>query len=249
MLRFTTSQTQQIVDARRPGEGEIAAVGSAAGVHRFAFASRDREDNPVYTVFSTDARPLPADYSFLSLTPYQTTLTVWRSGTVRQFGLSHPLAQAPYSRTGDRLSVSPVTLVGPDGATVTVSGSLVLPMLTLEAGTEQDVERNASADTEEQITFEADGTYRERDGGQAFVGRWEDAGAGRVRILFGSDQIFEQPYRIESGQLRFESISDQCSDDPNRRCRQNYEERFLLVPGSLEQVRLAREVVFRAVGR
>lgn len=251
----TSNRDQEIIDVNQPGTGEIAFGGAATGSLRYAGIYTDPGRGTTITLFSTDyhTHPFPARYSSLSLAPEQTTLTVWRDGTYRQFSLFHYNGEATYTRAGNRLTVPQTTLTTSDGETVTVGGTLSLPVHQIRAGVDKTVERQRVTDEDDRrITFDTDGTYRDERRGErpeTYTGAWEQAGDGRIRIRYGGGTVNELTYSVEDGRLSLTGSSESCRDDANRGCRGITEQLFGLAPGSVQTVRVDITGVFRADAR
>ena len=238
----TSDRDQETLDVNRAGSGAVAFSGAADGALRYAARFVGQDERVSFIVFTNDAHdhPFPDAYASLSLDPYQTTLTVWRSGAYRQFTLAHTPDALPYRYSGTRLVVEGVRLTGPNGATVDVRGTLDTPVLRLSAGAEQAIERQVSAEDagDRRIVFERGGVFRSvRTGSTLFDGRWEALGDGRVRLTSGQagDAGAELDYRVEGGRLRLSTTSETCRDD--RTCRASTERQFSLASGSVTRVR------------
>lgn len=240
----TSDRDQETIDVNRVGGGAVAFSGAADGALRFASRFVGQDGRASFVVFTNDAHshPFPDAYAFLSLDPYQTTLTVWRSGAYRQFSVTHDPDTLPYRFTGNRLSVAGVRLTAPDGATVDVRGTLDTPVLRLAAGVEQTIERQVSAEDagDRRIVFERTGRFQlVRVGRTPLDGMWDALGDGRIRLTIeGPDGVVtELTHRVEAGRLALSTTSETCRDDPNRTCRAYVEQQFSLAPGSLTRVR------------
>ncbi len=241
----TSDRDQETIDVNRAGGGAVAFSGAADGALRYASRAVGQDGRVSFVVFTNDAHahPFPDAYAFLSLDPYQTTLTVWRSGAYRQFTLTHTPETLPYRFSGNRLSVAGVRLTAPDGATVDVSGALDTPVLRLAAGVEQTLERQVSAEDagDRQILFERGGRFRFSVRGRTpTAGLWDVLGDGRIRLTADGPggAVSELAYRVEGGRLQLSTTRETCQDDPNGACRANIERQFALVPGSLTRARL-----------
>ena len=253
----TVDRAQAIVDVNRPGTGDLRVTGDAAAVLLYAGVYRSSDGREGVTVFSIDSRryPFPPSYSFLTLSADRTDVTVWTGETYTQYGASHGGGPAAYTLQDGRLSLGGATLPSAGGATVTVTGSLVLPLLRLRAGAEAEVERQEHApepgDGTDRYEFRDDGTFRveqRRPGSlpRSVSGTWTILDGQRLRLTTtpaGEPTDADYDYRIEGGVLSLGVTRDVCAE-PNMECLRYHEGRFAIQPGSLVRARIGHEAMF-----
>jgi hypothetical protein len=246
----TSSVAQEVVDATRPGTGDLALRGDASDVLVYASSHFDREGRRAFTIFSTDhlRHPFPSSYAFLSLDPDGTSATVWRDGAYRQYGYTHYGGPVPYTFADGRLVLDDVALSSHDGRIVVADGALTLPMRTLPAGVETEVQRHHHTEEPGEVlrrrVFGADGSYREERVGDSplppFSGTWEDLGDGHIRItgsVNGQAASAELAYRVEGGRLTLSTTWEPCAGVAHPDCLPGYERGFAMAPGSLVRMR------------
>lgn len=247
------NQTQQVVDHREPGTGDLHFTGGASGDLRYpAFVSRDGDR---VTIFTIDPRfhPFPDRYAFLSVTASRTTLTVWTDGEVVQYGRSHPYGEPPHMYENGLLDVGVLTLHASDGREVSVTGSLDVPLRTLEAGTEYEVEaRIRTGDTEDlalRYVFEPDGRFRAEPlpgtSEPGYAGSWEETEEGHLQVRVEGEaapNLAEFEYVVEAGGLVLSTSHEYC--EGHAACLAQYESQYALIEGSLTHVRQTNEIAF-----
>jgi hypothetical protein len=253
----TSDRQQQIVDDSQPASGSLDITGDAAGTLRYADVYTNSDGREGVTVFSIDPyqHPFPASYAFVSLSADATWLTVWEDGTYKQYGLEHYGGPAAYMLHDGQLTVATVPLPTGDGTTATVSGALGLPMRTLEAGVEMEVERHHHAaeagDVLLRFVFEPDGGFRAEYEGDPdaspAAGSWEALDGQRVRLTYtaeGEPVVVDYDYRVTGGELYLALTRDVCADISNPECLRNYEREFGMAPNTLMRVRQENGTVF-----
>lgn len=247
------NQTQQVVDRREPATGDLHVTGDASGDLRYpAFLSRDGER---VTVFSIDTRfhPFPGRYAFLTIDASRATVTAWTDGEYVQYGRSHPYGEPPHTYEDGLFDIGTLTLQSSGGATVTVTGSLDVPLRTLEAGTEYEVETNIVTDDTEDLAFryvfEPDGRFRAEPlpgtSEPGYAGSWEETEDGRLQIRVESEStptLAELDYVVEEGALTLSTSQEYC--EGHAACLAQYENQYALIEGSLTRVRQSNEIAF-----
>lgn len=246
------NQTQQVVDRREPGTGDLRFTGGATGDLRYPYVSRDGERVTVFTI-DTRFHPFPDHYAFLGMNASTTSLTVWTNGEYVQYSRSHPYGEPPHTYENGHLDVGTLTLESFDGGTVTVTGSLDVPLRTLEAGTEYEVETHIRTDDSEdlafQYVFEPDGRFRAvplpGTSEPGYAGSWEETEGGRLQIRVegeGAPNLAVLDYAIEAGTLVLSVSQEYC--EGHAPCLAQYENQYALIEGSLTRVRQTNEIAF-----
>lgn len=252
------NQTQQIVDQRTPGTGTLRFMGDAASDLRYpTFVSRDGEQITVFTI-DTHFHPFPDRYAFLNVNEHGTSVTAWSDGEYVQYSRPHPYGEPPHTYEDGRFEVETLTLQSSHGDTVTVRGSLDVPLRTLEAGTEYEVETHIhTADTEDlayRYVFEPEGRFRaeplldsDRPG---YGGSWEEVEDGRIQLTTETQDppiTVELDYAIDDGALVLSTSQTRCESRPV--CLAQYENQNALIEGSLTHVRQTNEIAFSRMSR
>lgn len=245
------NQTQQVVDRSEPGAGDLRITGDASGDLRYPFISRDGD----VTIFTIDTRfhPFPDRYAFLSINASRATVTAWTDGEYVQYGRSHPYGEPPYTYEDGVFDLGPLTLESSSGTTVTVTGSLDVPLRTLEAGTEHEVETHiVTEDTEDlafRYVFEPDGSFRAEPlpgtSEPGYAGSWDEAEDGQLQIRLEGEStstLVELDYVVEDGALTLGTSREYC--EGHAACLAQYENQYALIEGSLTRVRQTNGIAF-----
>lgn len=245
------SQTQQVVDRREPGTGDLRITGDATGDLRYPFISRDGE----VTIFTIDTRfhPFPGRYAFLSITASRATVTAWTDGEYVQYGRSHPYGEPPHTYEDGLFDIGTLTLQSSGGNTVTVTGSLEVPLRTLEANTEYEVETDIVTDDTEDLAFryvfEPDGRFHAEPlpgtSEPGYAGSWEETEDGRLQIRLEGENtpnLVELDYVVEENALILSTSQEYC--EGHAACLAQYENQYALIEGSLTRVRQSNGITF-----
>jgi hypothetical protein len=245
-------ESQQVVDRHEPGTGNLRITGDATGDLRYAaFVSRDGE----VTIFTIDTRfhPFPDRYAFLTITASRATVTAWTDGQYVQYGRSHPYGEPPHTYEDGFFDIGTLTLQSSSGGTVTVTGSLDVPLRTLEAGTEYEVETHIVTDETEDLAFryvfEPDGRFRAEPlpgtSEPGYAGSWEETADGRLQIHLdgeGTPTPVELDYEVDDDDLTLSTSREYC--EGHAACLAQYENQYALIEGSLTQVRQTNGIAF-----
>lgn len=246
-------QTQQVVDRREPGTGDLRISGAATGDLRYAaFVSRDGER---ITISSIDTRfhPLSDRRAFLTIDASRATVTVWTDGVYVQYGRSHPYGEPPHTYEDGLFDIGTLILRSSSGDTVIVTGALDVPLRTLEAGTEHEVETHIVTDDTEDLefryVFEPDGRFRAEPlpdtSDPGYAGSWEETEDERLRIQLEGESTptpVELDYVVEGGGLTLSTSRENC--DGRAACLAQYENQYALIEGSLTRVRQTNGIAF-----
>ena len=260
-LYVTSVTTQTFVDLSGTATGQVSVTGSETATIRFLNPSLT--DVRAGTVRLTSRNPDgsgPATTYDLHLHASDTgvhvaQLQVSAPGRSEAYDLrSGPL---PFSFSGGRIRVPPMTLTASDGRQVQVNGELIVPTVSLPAGqrtrmhvqTVPFVPGSYGGGPPTRYAFEADGSYRaERDLYEdvtnVFVGFWSTDG-NRLRLsptLDGTVNPETFAYAVSGGTLRLSIVATSCSLSPD--CLQSFEYSMGLQPGSLSALESVESTVF-----
>lgn len=256
-ILVTVNQTQQIVDRMRPGTGDLRFTGDAHGDFRYAVPSMGRDGREILLVSTLD--------------PYVVPFPSHRAATmkVNELGMhmiigntwyrrDHAWGERPFALEDGVLTLEAITLEAIPSGSVTVSGTLTMPLRTLEAGVEAEVEQHLRPVGEEETgstyVFGRDDSFEIRRG-TTDAGTWERVDAERVRatvIANGDPVTFDWIARMEGDQLYLGSEDfhiepeEPACERPN--CFEPYERRYALTQGSLARVRQEYGKLFFSAG-
>lgn len=246
-------QTQQVMDRRGPGTGDLRITGDATGDLRYAaFVSRDGE-RVTFSTIDSRFHPLPDRRASLTIDASRATVTTRTDGEYVQYGRSHPFGEPPHTYEDGFFDIDTLTLQSSSGGTVTVTGSLDVPLRTLEAGTEYEVETQIVLDDTEDLAFlyvfDADGRFRAEPlpgtSEPGYAGSWEEAEDGRLQIQLDGESIptrVELDYEVEDRALTLSTSQEYC--EGHAACLAQFENQYALIEGSLTQVRQTNEIAF-----